>query len=116
MSKQFTNRYRIIHVTCNYKTALKYNLKQHVTLKHNNNHTLRRHIKVIHNKIHDHTCDLCDYASSQKSRLQDHIEKHHTESSYRATKKSKKCQLCEFTTATEEDLTDHLMSNHVVSK
>ena len=77
---------------CNYTTASRGHLKQHINTIHNNikNHVcgecgyaastksrLKIHIKAVHKNIRSHVCGECGYAASQKIHLKKHIEAVH---------------------------------------
>ena len=37
----------------------------------------KQHVKSVHDKVRDNTCDLCDYAGSKKNSLVQHMKRHH---------------------------------------
>ena len=39
--------------------------------------SMRLHIKTIHEGIKSHKCQICDYATSNKTRLQGHMRHNH---------------------------------------
>lgn len=41
--------------------------------------TLKQHIKGVHEKVKDHQCKFCDYATSQRSNLNTHMKRKHNQ-------------------------------------
>ena len=62
---------------------------------------LKRHIKMIHDKIKDFKCDRCEYETSDSGNLKRHIKMVHDKT------KDLKCDKCEYKTSTSGDLKKH---------
>lgn len=103
---------------CNYKTALKSNLKihiesVHVGIKYPCNqceykapyvHSLKRHIDSVHEGI-KYPCDQCDYKATQKANLKMHVQAVHGGLQYR-------CNQCEYKATQKSDLNRHIKFQH----
>ena len=77
------------------------------TFKTYEKRTLKSHIKRIHEKIRDHVCGECGYASSHKNDLKMHKEFRH------GTRDKKfKCDCCPFETHIKEYLRRHVKNAH----
>ena len=81
---------------CDYKSAIKSNLKIH--------------IKQVHDKIKDIKCPQCDYKCSSKSHLKIHIKRIHDKV------KNFECNQCDYKCSTKSDLTKHIKWVHVKVK
>jgi uncharacterized Zn-finger protein len=77
---------------CEYKCTTKGNLK--------------RHIKMVHDKIKDFECSLCDYKFSTKGNLKTHIKQVHDKI------KDVQCSLCEYKFSTKGNLKTHIKQVH----
>ena len=77
---------------CDYKCCQKNNLKKHV--------------KVIHDKIKDIKCDKCEFICSENSKLYRHIRSVHDNI------KDFECSQCDFKCSTSENLYRHIRSVH----
>ena len=63
--------------------------------------SLKRHIKMIHDKIKDFKCNNCEFKTSRSDQLKTHIKMIHDKI------KDFKCDRCEFKTSTNGDLKKH---------
>jgi hypothetical protein len=65
---------------------------------------LKRHIKIVHDKIKDFKCDKCVYETSESGNLKKHIKMVHDKI------KDFKCDKCEYITSTNGHLNRHKLS------
>jgi hypothetical protein len=72
--------------------------------------TLNRHIKMIHLRIQDHLCDQCEFKSSEASNLQTHVKAVHDKI------RDHSCDQCEFTCSEASNLRDHVDAVHLQIK
>jgi hypothetical protein len=72
--------------------------------------TLKRHIKMIHDKIKDHACDQCEYKCGQVGTLNRHIKMIHDKI------KDHLCDQCEFTCSEVGHLKQHIKAVHLQIK
>ena len=66
--------------------------------------TLKTHIKMVHEKMHDFKCDTCDYITSTRGNLTKHIKQIHLRI------QDKKCDTCEFKCSAVDTLTRHKLT------
>ena len=67
---------------------------------------LKKHIKAVHEKIKDQTCDICGFSTTDYSGLKKHIKEVHDKI------KDKICSICGFTTARNAELKHHIKCIH----
>ena len=68
---------------------------------------LKNHIKAAHNICSDFVCKYCDYKTNHKFDLQQHEKAVHVKI------KDNKCKLCDFTTSYPQVLKRHMRKRHV---
>jgi hypothetical protein len=68
--------------------------------------TLKRHIKMIHDKIKDHACSNCEYKCSTASSLKKHIKAMHLQI------KDHVCDQCEYKCSQAGNLKKHVRAVH----
>jgi KRAB domain-containing zinc finger protein len=106
---------------CEYKCSSKGNLKRHIKIVHNKikdfkctlcefkcslNSHLKIHIKQVHDKIKDFECQECEFKFSTNSHLKQHIKQVHDKI------KDFECQECEFKFSTKGNLKQHIKQVH----
>ena len=108
---------------CDYASSYKSDLKKHKESVHGGSdkkykcdhcpyqtherRNLRNHIKGVHEKVRDHVCGECGYASSLKSGL-----KRHEETMHGKRDKKFKCDFCPYESHVKENLTRHVKKWH----
>ena len=73
-------------------------------------HGLQQHLKSSHNKAYHFECSLCDYWTNQRIDLRMHKKANH--------KALKSCRYCDYDATSQEMLIEHIMTNvmtHVAS-
>ena len=66
--------------------------------------SLKTHVKMIHDKIHDFKCNTCDYMSSTKGNLSKHIKQVHDRI------QDIKCDTCVYTCSSVDTLSTHKLT------
>ena len=83
-----------------------------------NKHRLLRHMKAIHDKVKDHKCEECSFASSYSSSLKEHIINIHSKGGQARkidltqTVKSFKCDNCEYSATNKHYIARHKKAVH----
>ena len=68
-------------------------------------YNLKIHIRIVHEKIKQFTCDTCSKTFSKKSQLKDHLYRVHTEIN---AEDLKRCGFCNVGFKLQEGLNKHL--------
>ena len=110
---------------CDYKTALKPHLKQHLESVHQGikpfkctlceykaslKVSLKKHMESVHEGIKPFKCSICDYETAVQPHLKRHIESAHKGF------KPFKCDICNYETAQKSNLKRHIELVHEGTK
>lgn len=121
LSIEMTSRSSCIKFSCkecNYNTAWKTILKQHIDAIHRNityscdkcsfktkwKRNLKPHINAIHKNIF-YFCNQCDYKTTWKSNLTQHSDSRHTNATHN-------CDQCEYKAKQKRSLKQHMVGRH----
>ena len=106
---------------CTYVTFLMGDLTRHMKGTHGkakvkcercqisvrDNHTLKKHINDVHDKIRNHICEKCGYAATQKGSLTKHMDFVH-----KGRDKKFKCEQCPYASIQIGNLNNHIRAVH----